>query len=492
MNGVLSFLDVAGILFLKVLNMSITASYVILAVLLVRLCIGVLFPEVPKKYSYWLWIAVAFRLACPWSLDSQWSLFRWEVFDMSQVQEVGSAQLEYIPLDADSPEEIHISVGIPAVDEMLQENGQALTHRIRVQTVTAVWLAGVTLLIMYGVISCLRLQRRMEKAILLRDNIYQSEWVRSPFILGILRPRIYIPFHLEDEDLAYVLDHERTHLKRGDHCIKLLSCLLLAVHWFNPLVWMAFAGMCKDMELSCDENVLSRGENIRKAYSETLLYLSVHQKHLVYSPLAFGETSVKARIKNVLQWKNPKLSTTIGTGIACILVVMLCAANPIKPTPQDDIFGEYLDNPDFYVDYMMYYRNAGRPGNEMMLYISSEGELFLEQDPIWMEDPVEWMSAGMLEEIRLTKENFTDYFYYNGGSRPGSWIEYDSNPFTKNGATRYRRNNWKAWRTIVDSRMFYILQQRMDDSETRKKLMFTIYLVIYQKKIARHILYHLQ
>jgi hypothetical protein len=89
-----------------------------------------------------------------------------------------------------------------------------------------------------------------------------------------------------------------------------------------------------------------------------------------------------------------------------------------------------------------------------------EGELFLEQDPIWMEDPEEWMSAGMLEEIQLTRENFTDYFYYNGGSRPGSWIEYDSNPFTNNGATRYRRNNWKAWRTIVDSRMFYILQQR--------------------------------
>ena len=163
MNGVLSFLDVTGTMFLKVLNMSITASHVILVVLLVRLCIGILFPEVPKKYKYWLWIAVAFRLACPWSFDSQWSLFRWEIFDMSQVQEVGSAQLEYIPLDADSPEEIHISVGIPAVDEMLQENGQALTHRIRVQTVTAVWLAGVTLLIMYGVISCLRLQRRMEK-----------------------------------------------------------------------------------------------------------------------------------------------------------------------------------------------------------------------------------------------------------------------------------------------------------------------------------------
>ncbi len=475
------FLDVLSTIFLKILNMSITASYVILAVLLVRLCIRLLFPEVPKKYSYWLWIVVAFRLICPWSFDSQWSLFRWELFDMTPVQQVGSAQLEYIPSDIIAPGEPQISVGIPAVDEALQDAGltirNELTSKYEEPPITAVgpefnrrvwlwigttaWSIGMVGMAGYGVISYLRLRRRMEKAILLRDNIFQSEWARTPFILGFVKPRIYIPFHLKDEDLQYVLAHEQTHLKRRDHLVKPFACLLLAVHWFNPLVWVAFAGMSRDMELSCDESVLSQGENIRKSYSETLLYLSVHHKPFVYSPLAFGETSVKTRIKNALAWKNPKLATTIGAGIACILVVILCAANPRKPTPEEDIFGKYFNNADERSDMMYYY--ASDEGNYgAIFFFTSDGRMLLEKRT-YLDEVVEWVDAGDMEEIVLTKDNFDEYFYYSGGygGAYNQWISYDNNPFTaESSASLFRRNNWKAWRVIREDRMYYVLQQK--------------------------------
>ncbi len=480
MDAVFGIIDGLSTIFLKILNMSITASYVILAVLLVRLCIRLLFPEVPKKYPYLLWIVVAFRLVCPWSFDSQWSLFRWALFDMTQVQQVGSAELEYIPSDITVPGNPQISVGIPALDEALQEAGltiqgelpseydeppitavqPALTRTVWLWIGTVIWSTGMIAMVGYGIISYLRLQRRMEKAILLRENVFQSEWVRTPFILGFVQPKIYIPFHLKDGDLQYVLAHEQTHLKRRDHLVKPFAYLLLAVHWFNPLVWLAFAGMSRDMELSCDESVLSQSENIRKAYSETLLYLSVHHKPFRYSPLAFGETSVKTRIKNALAWKDPKLATTIGAGIACILVVILCAANPMKPTPKEGILGKYYANPENALHSIMYYTRDDIGNTNMVLYVTPEGKLLIERRGYQLEDPVEWLDAGMLEEIQLNKDNFNDYFYYNGGYRSSNWMEYDSNPFTSNGATRYRINNWKAWRTVVEDRMYYLLQQR--------------------------------
>ena len=171
-------------LFVKVLNMSITASYVILAVLLVRLCLRLLFPEVPKKYSYLLWIVVAFRLICPWSFDSQWSLFRWELFDMTQVQQVGSTELEYIPSDITMSGEAQISVGIPAVDRALQDGELAIrdessytavspgfTRQMQVLVGTILWTIGMIGLAGYGLISYLRLHKRMEKAVLLEDNV---------------------------------------------------------------------------------------------------------------------------------------------------------------------------------------------------------------------------------------------------------------------------------------------------------------------------------
>ena len=362
-------------IFLKVLNMSITASYVILAVLLVRLCLRLLFPEVPKKYSYLLWVVVAFRLICPWSYDSEWSLFRWELFDMKSVQQEASAELEYIPSDITTSKDVQISVGIPAMDEVLQDVEQVIPdepphsavsteskRQMQLLAGTILWSIGVFILAGHGLLSYWRLQKRMEKAVLLHGNVFQSEQVRSPFIMGFVRPRIYIPFGLKEEDMSYVLAHEQTHLRRRDHLIKPLAYLLLAVHWFNPLVWIAFYGMSRDMELSCDEVVLSQGENIRKAYSETLLYLAVHHKHLLYSPLAFGETSVKTRIKNALRWKNPKLATTIGAGIVALLVVFVCAANPEKPTVEEEPFGKYYSSPDDLSGTTLYYREHDRVG----------------------------------------------------------------------------------------------------------------------------------
>lgn len=478
MDAILEILDGMSLLFVKIMNMSITASYVILAVLLVRWCIRLLFPEVPKKYSYLLWIVVAFRLICPWSFDSQWSLFQWELFDMTQVQQVGSGELEYIPSDITTSKDAQVSLGIVGIGEVMQEEdtslgsassdssqlpsyvavGSELTRTLWLWIGTVAWSVGVIALIGYGVISYLRLHRRMETAILLRDNVFQSEKVRSPFILGFAQPRIYIPFHLKEEDLHYVLAHEQTHLKRRDHLVKPFACLILAVHWFNPLVWVAFAGMSRDMELSCDEVVLAQGENIRKAYSETLLYLSVHHKPFSYSPLAFGETSVKTRIKNALAWKNPELATTIGAGIACILVVILCAANPRKPTPEEGIIEKYFHNVDERSDMVMYFsgdeRNYGA-----IFYFTSDGRMLLEKRS-YLDEVIEWVDVGELEEITLTKDNFDDYFYHSAGGF-SQWFSYDRNPFTlENSASFFRRKNWKTWRGICEDRMYYVLQQK--------------------------------
>ena len=317
--------------FLKVLNMSLSASAVILVILALRL----LLRRAPKKWAYALWSAAAFRLCCPWSFEAAFSVFSLQ----SARRVVGSAslpatELEYIPPDIGMMAEPRVNLVTPGLSEAVSATLPAATPQASANPLqiwicigAVVWCAGMAALLLYSIVSYARLRRRVDGAVLLEGNVYETDRVRAPFILGLIRPRIYLPLGLEGEALDYVLAHERYHIRRRDYLVKAFAFALLTLHWLNPLVWLAFRLMGKDMEMSCDEQVLGARENIRKAYSSTLLSFATGERFPAASPLAFGETGVKTRIKNALRWKKPKAWVTIAAAAVCLAAVAACAAN---------------------------------------------------------------------------------------------------------------------------------------------------------------------
>lgn len=308
--------------FLSVVEMSVTASYVIAAVLAVRL----LMRNAPRKYSYLLWAAAGFRLCCPFSFESALSLFNLRRAAEVKVQtEMTGVMIERIP------------AGVTAIPPAVQPPAVMIAPSVTESAVKAVdfsgiaaviWLIGMAVMIGYAVFSYVRLKRDLRTAVRLEKNIRQADGIRSPFILGIFRPRIYIPFGLEGEKLDYVLAHERCHLKRLDHIIRPVAFLVLTVHWFNPLVWLSFYLMGQDMEMSCDEKVLGSRENIRKSYSTTLLSFAAERNFPLTGPLAFGESSVKSRIKNILSWKKPTVLMTAAAVTLSVIALIVCVSDP--------------------------------------------------------------------------------------------------------------------------------------------------------------------
>lgn len=319
-------------IFLKLFNMSITASWAIAAVMALRL----LLRTAPKWIRCALWAIVAVRLVCPFSLESRFSL----VPSAETVLPAGMhTQIPYSTSPA-------IDTGISAVDSILNpillesvsapESGADPLHTL-ISAGSIVWAAGVIVLLGYGLFSYFRIHRKVEEAVLLRGNVYLCDAVRSPFILGLIRPRIYLPSSMEeisdraDAQTDYVLTHEQAHLRRGDHWWKLLGYLLLAVYWFNPLVWTAYILLCRDIELACDERaVRDLNLNARKAYSEALVACSMKRRLLMACPLAFGEVGVKERVKTVLYYKKPAFWLSVAAIAACAAVAVCFLTNPRK------------------------------------------------------------------------------------------------------------------------------------------------------------------
>lgn len=315
-------------LFLQILSMSAGASAVILAVLLARL----LLRKAPKKYSYLLWAVVGFRLACPVSFKSVFGLFQKP--RLSRAAPAAGpvfAQTSPVPLPAPAPAQAEIAGAaltqqplpefVPSTKAAVAAAPAAPTDWLALGA--AVWIAGMAALVIWALVSEWRLRRSVAAATILEENVWQSEAVRSPFLLGLFRPRIYIPYGLGDDALRYVLAHERCHIRRLDHLSRKLAFVLLILHWFNPLAWLAFWLMGRDMELSCDESVLSSGSASQKEYSRTLLAFAANKRSFAAGPLAFGENGVKTRIKNALGWKKPKLLVTT---LAAVLTVSVLAA----------------------------------------------------------------------------------------------------------------------------------------------------------------------
>ena len=331
-------------IFSTVLDMSLTASWVILAILVIRL----LLRKAPRKYSYILWSAAAFRLCCPVSFSSVLSLFSLplpvpDIRHSETVTQITQTPVQVIPtapvkpISPTSPILPQLPVTAPVVTP---STAPAVNiAELWLTAATVIWCVGMAALLIYAAVSYVRLRRQLATAIRLEGNVYQAENIRSPFILGFLRPKIYIPYGLDADSLGYVLAHERTHLRRLDHMVKPLSFLLLTVHWFNPLVWLSFFLMSRDMEMSCDEAVLAREDNIRKAYSTTLLSFAANRRFPSPSPLSFGETGIRERIRNVLRWKRPAAWVTVMAVLVCTVVLIACAADPETPvdssTPDD-------------------------------------------------------------------------------------------------------------------------------------------------------------
>lgn len=311
-------------IFLKFINMSISASWLVLVVVILRLLLN----NSPKWLNPVLWGIVGLRLILPFSIESILSL-------------IPSAETI-------SPEFIYsqtptIHSGIPALNSMINPiimesfasspATSANSLQIWIPIADIVWIVGIAAMLIYTVISYLHLNRLVKAAVLFRDNIYQSENVTSPFVLGILRPRIYLSFNMNEKDIAHVIAHEQTHIKRRDHWIKPFGFLLLALYWFNPVLWVAYILLCRDIELACDEGVIKELQADQRAdYSNALLSCSVPRRMIDACPLAFGEIGVKKRVKNVLNYKKPAFWLIAVAVVICIVVAVCFLTNP-KKTP---------------------------------------------------------------------------------------------------------------------------------------------------------------
>ena len=331
-------------LFLRVLNMSVTGCYVILAVLAARF----LLRKAPKKYSYALWAAAGFRLVCPVSFRSVLSLFSLRPFQSARQSGSG---MTFIPAPVVYEPVPTVSSAVDAMEQTVSSTLPAVTTPIApsvapaatvnpIQTILLIamilWLAGMAVMATVSIVNYIRLKKELQFAIRLEGNIWQSEAVRSPFILGIWKPKIYIPYGLDDQTRQTILAHEQYHLLRLDHWVKVFAFGILTLHWFNPVCHVAFHLMSRDMEMSCDEHVLAEKSIETTKYSESLLTIATNRRFPAATPLAFAETGVKERMINVLKWRKPRTWVTVTAILVSVLMLVSCVANPRLSEPKVD------------------------------------------------------------------------------------------------------------------------------------------------------------
>lgn len=315
-------------IFQKALNMSIAAGWLILAVIALRL----LLRRAPKRFRLLLWAVVGLRLALPWSIESALSLI-----PSAQTLPEG-IMLERAPV---------LDTGISALNGAINPGftaaftpelgASANPLQVLLPIAAALWMLGAAAMLLWALVSWLRLRKRAREAVRLEENVCECE-IASPFVLGLFRPRIYLPFSLENGERELVLAHERTHITAGDHIIKPLGWLLLAAHWYNPLVWLAYALFCRDIELACDERVV-RGLSLsdRADYSQAFLDLSRPRGGVRACPLAFGESSVKGRVKSVLSYKKPAFWLVLLAVVVCVGAAVCFLTDPKEEAePVDD------------------------------------------------------------------------------------------------------------------------------------------------------------
>lgn len=422
-------------LFLTVLNRSISASWLVLIVVALRF----LLKKVPKWVNVLLWGLVAVRLICPFTLESTLSL-------IPSAQTV-SPEIMLSPSPA-------IDSGIGAVDQVVNPVitesftpaplASANPLQILIPAAALVWCAGILLMGLYTLASYWRLRYRVRTAIRMKDNIYRSERISSPFVLGLFRPRIYLPSHMAELDMYHVIAHERTHIRRRDHWWKPLGFLLLAIYWFNPLMWLAYILLCRDIELACDEKVVKAMNSSQRAdYSQALLNCSVDRRSIAACPLAFGEVGVKERVKNVLHYKKPAFWAVAAALLTCLVVAVCFLTNPKEPS----IFGEsyhvtaiVCDNKWFDFTYT--------PETAPLYTLAADQQLVVLEDIT----SDHFLYPGKFTQTTLTEDNFDPLF------TDAVWMQDDLS------ASSLREKNTQAWELYVspelpDSVFYYLLLQ---------------------------------
>ncbi len=303
-----------GEIFLKILNMSLAAGWLMAVVILLSLTLR----KVPRWIICLLWGLVAVRLICPFSVESPFSA-------------VPSNEVIPEGILSASQRTLEIKTGVESVDAVVNEylgdtyhEGTTVPYdygNILMSKLGVVWLCGTSVLLLYGGIMDLRLRRKLREAVLLREKVYLCDHVGSPFVFGFFRPRIYLPSGRDRSDLGYVVAHEKTHLQRGDHIWKAAAFLLLSVYWFHPLSWAAFLLLCRDLELACDERVVRNlGMTERKAYAEALLSYSSRKKVSIAYLLSFGEVGVKKRVKSILNYRKPGFWVAAVSLLVCVII----------------------------------------------------------------------------------------------------------------------------------------------------------------------------
>ena len=318
--------------FLKLLNLSISASWLVLAVLVLRL----VSKRSPKWMNVLLWGIVALRLVLPFSIESALSL-------IPSAETVSPAVVQFDPAPTITS---GVSVIDNAVNPSLSEHFSAVptasVNPLYVWTEIAgwVWLIGLGAMLLYALVSYLRLRRRVSVSLPIQDHIYLCDAISSPFILGVVKPRIYLPSGLDEVQRQNVLAHEQAHLARRDHWWKPLGFALLAVYWFNPVLWLAYTLLCRDIELACDERVIrTMDESAVKTYSTVLLACSMPRKAVITCPLAFGEVGVKERVRNALRYKKPAFWVVAASVAVCVVVAVCFLTNPPTDTDAAGLIG---------------------------------------------------------------------------------------------------------------------------------------------------------
>lgn len=306
--------------FLTIVNMSISASWIVLAVLLLRL----LLKKAPKWITVLLWGIVAVRLICSFTIESVMSL-------------IPSAETISPEIMMDATPEINSGIPIlnntinPVISESFAPDPVTSANplQILIPVLSVVWVVGTAVMLVYTAISYFKVKRKIGTAVLLRDNIFQSESVISPFVLGLIKPKIYLPFGMNEQDMSHVIAHEQAHIRRKDHWWKPFGFLILTLHWFNPLMWLGYILLCRDIELACDEKIIKELNTEQKAdYSQALLTCSVNRRMIAACPLAFGEVGVKDRVRSVLNYKKPAFWIIVVAIITSVAVAVCFLTNP--------------------------------------------------------------------------------------------------------------------------------------------------------------------
>ena len=421
-------------LFLKLVNMSLSASWLVLAVLALRLALK----RVPKWVNVLLWGMVGVRLVLPVSIESTLSL-------------VPSAE----PVSPAIIGGTAVRVGGAAAAGAASSPAAAGPGLVEI--LSYVWAAGAILLFLYSVVSWLRLRARVREAVRLQGRIYQSERIDSPFVLGIVRPRIYLPYQLGREELTHVLAHEQAHIARKDHWWKPLGFLLLTVYWFNPILWMAYVLLCRDIELACDERVIRKLNNEQKAdYARTLVACSMDRRAVAACPLAFGEIGVKERVRSVMNYKKPTFWIILLVAVVCIAVAVCFLTNPKTDNSQT------VDEPAVEA--------PAQPAQTPADTTTEEPPAETPAEPAQTNDDTQTSAETVPEDDPLLEQAISDAIYarYASDERQGTlWIGDETEGMVwAESHVLLAKEDRAAGDTVVETTVYlYVLQEQFSEQD---------------------------